>query len=305
MSRIILHRSLAIKFFFSFLLILHTSLNAQGKYEALEKLELDNLTCYFSKGSEEKAKKISALCSRAISYFEKLLNFKPDVDVLVLTATDWKDHTNFPVYGMPHYTGKETLIVASDDNPFWKSFIPAEENISPALMSKVRDVYKNDKGMLSMEAFFELLVIHELGHAFLQQAGISMQRKWLAEFYPNLMLHSFVAETDPGKLPALTLFPEIVLGGGKNEYAFTTLQQLESNYQLIATQHPNNYGWYQSRWHKGAADVYDAGGEILLLKFWNAFRLTKTEIKDEDLADFLEVHIHPAMGNFFRNWDDE
>src|SRR5690606_10361946 len=101
-------------------------LYAQEKFQGLEKLELENLSCYFSNGSEDKARKISAFCSKAIIYFEKKLNFKPQIDILVLSADDWKYHTSFPVYGMPHYTGKETLIVAADDNPFWKSFIPSE-----------------------------------------------------------------------------------------------------------------------------------------------------------------------------------
>src|SRR5690606_15230560 len=134
------------------LFLVFTSLNAQEKYPLLEKLEKEKLSCYFSKGAEEKARKISDFCSKAITYFEKALNFKPVIDVLVLNAEDWNHYTNFPVYGMPHYTGKETLIVALDDNPYWKSFIPAEGKVSSDLMSRIKEVYVNDTGEISMEA---------------------------------------------------------------------------------------------------------------------------------------------------------
>ncbi|MBA2745574.1 MAG: hypothetical protein H0U44_05045 [Flavisolibacter sp.] len=305
MAKKILHRTWRITCLCVVFFLVCPALPAQKKYQRLEKLDGEKLSCYFSTGSEEKARKIAAFCAKAMEYFTEVLNFTPEIDVLVLNQNDWSDHTFFPVYGMPHYTDKKTLIVASDDNPFWQSFIPAEGILPPSIMTMMEKVYRNDQGETSMEPFFQLLVIHELGHAYSQQAGISMQRQWLGEFFCNLMLHTFVAEKYPAQLPALTLFPQIVINGGKEGYEFTTLDQLENNYVLIGTKHPKNYGWYQSLWHKGAADVYDAGGKEVLLKFWNAFKAIENEIKEEDLASILENNIHPSLARFYKNWNDE
>ena len=36
------------------------------------------------------------------------------------------------------------------------------------------------------------------------------------------------------------------------------LADLENRYDEIGQRYPQNYGWYQSRWHSSAADIYDA-----------------------------------------------
>src|SRR5690606_41773269 len=61
--------------------------------------------------------------------YGELLDFEPKVTLLVLSKEDWGAFTNVPVYGMPHYDDDETLIVASQDNEFWGSFIPPLENL--------------------------------------------------------------------------------------------------------------------------------------------------------------------------------
>jgi len=42
-----------------------------------------------------------------------------------------------------------------------------------------------------------------------------MQRLWMQELFCNIMLHTYIAENEPQNLPALELFPEMVVSGGR------------------------------------------------------------------------------------------
>ncbi len=116
---------------------------------------------------------------------------------------------------MPHYGDNQTLYVAAEDNAFWRSFIPPVDEL-PAEQSKlISETYSDNKGGLTMEPFFDLLAIHELGHAFHIQDSLMMQRKWMGELFANILLHTYIAENEPHLLPALIVFPEMVVGNHK------------------------------------------------------------------------------------------
>src|SRR5690242_4491299 len=80
---------------------------ASQSLDSLVHLEKTNL--YFSKGYDKRAEEISRNINGALQYYNKVLHFKPEVTVLVLSQDDWVKHTTFPVYGMPHYTNDKTL----------------------------------------------------------------------------------------------------------------------------------------------------------------------------------------------------
>lgn len=44
------------------------------------------------------------------------------------------------IYGMPHCSNDHTLIVASEDNAFWRSFVPPLEALPQDLHQSVADV---------------------------------------------------------------------------------------------------------------------------------------------------------------------
>jgi len=48
-------------------------------------------------------------CDNMVSFYRKSIDFESTVTLLVLSKEDWSKHTNFPVYGMPHYTDSHTL----------------------------------------------------------------------------------------------------------------------------------------------------------------------------------------------------
>ena len=266
----------------------------------LDSLRHASMKVFFSKGQQSRAESIARLAAGAMQYYDSLLHFRPHVKLLVLTEKDWPHHTSFPVYGMPHYTSHETLVVASSDNAMWKSFIPPLEQLPPALAAGVRRTYQKN-GQLTMESFFDLLALHELGHAYHKQADLVVQRKWMGELFCNIFLHTYIAERQPDLLPALTVFPDMVVAGGSNGFEFTTLSQFESHYNEIGTRHPRNYGWYQCRLHKAAAGIYDAGSKEVMPLLWKALQ-AKGEVGDREFAHRLSKQVHDSVGDVWLKW---
>ncbi len=153
-----------------------------------------------------------------------------------------------------------------------------------------------------MQPFFDLLALHELGHAFHIQGGLTMQRKWMGELFCNMLLHTYIADNEPDQLDALTLFPEMVVAAGTTGYKFTTLNEFEKNYTELGQKHPKNYGWYQCRLHVAAKNIYNAKGKKVLVKLWNTLRSTSDKMEDKQFASLLKRKVHRSVADVMLKW---
>tara|TARA_R110002073_G_scaffold4213_1_gene27959 strand:+ start:99761 stop:100672 length:912 start_codon:yes stop_codon:yes gene_type:complete len=279
-----------------------TKLQAQT-FENLNYLSGYNTKTYFSEGSKKQAVTMAARCDSVISFYKSLIDFEPTVTLLVLAPADWSKYTNFPVYGMPHYNDAQTLIVASDDNAFWKSFIPLVDQLPTKFSQQISTTYSSENGSLTMRSFFDLLAIHELGHAFHIQGKLTVQRKWMGELFANMLLHTYIAEKEPDLLPALTIFPKMVVSSSnKEELKYTSLEELESNYDILGQQYPQNYGWYQCRWHMAAGNIYDVGGITTFQNLWQALKNQKEPLDNKAFAALL-AKVHQSVADVQLKWD--
>lgn len=286
-----------------FALTLAQPVSAQSP-DSLNQLKNQSFTVYYSTGHQQRAETTAKRIEKAMAYQQQLLGFKPTVTLFVLDVADWKIYTSGMVYGMPHFNGEsKNLIVAAEDNPFWQSFLPPLEQLPEELREPIKTAYTTGSGQLSMQAFFDLLAIHELGHAFHIQGGLTMQRTWMGELFCNILLHTYIAENEPELLPALTLFPRMVVASGAKEFKYTTLQDVQEHYNEIGQQYPKNYGWYQCRWHSAAAGIYDAAGKQLCRKLWDALKSKKEILTDEQLVSFLETEADKSIADMMRYWD--
>jgi uncharacterized protein len=258
-----------------------------------------------SPGQEGRARAMADMVASTLAHFAPRLGITPEVELLVLAQGDWAEHADFPVYGMPHILGGRTLIVASEENPFWQGQIPDPASVPEEVARALRHVYGDGAGGLLGAPFFDLLAIHELGHAYAAQARVGMQRNWMGEFFPNLLLHAWVEEVAPEHLPALTLFPEVVVARGSGAFEFSRLADVEERVGEVVTRNPENYGWFQSRWHQGARRVYEAAGSEVVERLWNALRDTQERLDDEAFLALLDTRVHPALGHLVRAWDQE
>jgi len=275
--------------------------SSQG-YQNLEQLKGTEIQVYYSAGHEQRAKDIATRTQSAIKYNYTLLGFKPKVTLLILSPEDWSKHTTFPVYGMAHYKNDQTLVVATSDNDFWRSFIPPLHQLPSPLAEKIKRTYRTNDGKLSMQPFFDLLALHELSHAFHIQGGLTMQRKWMGELFCNIFLHTYISENEPSLLPALEIFPEMVVAAGAAGYKFTALDEFENNYTELGKEHPKNYGWYQCRLHVAAKNIYNSGGKKVLVKLWKALRSTSAKMDDKQFASFLKSKVHISLSDLMAKW---
>jgi hypothetical protein len=289
---------------FSLSAIFYKPLEAQS-YSDLSALDGYKTKVYFSIGNDERAKIVAERMDRVIEFYNILIAYEPEVTILILNPSDWSKHTTFPVYGMPHYHGQgKLLIIASENNEFWDSFIPPIDQLPKVLADEIKATYVDENGTLSMQAFFDLLAIHEIGHAYQFQAGLNLQRMWMGELFCNILLHTYIAENEPEQLPALTIFPQMVIAGGKEGYKYTTLHDIEERYAEIGQKYPKNYGWYQCRWHAAAGNIYDEGGVELFTKLWNAFLSQEENLDDTEFAAFLSNKVHKSLADVMIKWDE-
>ncbi len=299
-------RNQIIKFsnlFFTILILFSTKISAQ-KYDALVALDGYKTKVYFSEGNVERANVVAARMDNVLNFYSATIDFEPDVTMLILNPIDWPKFTDFPVYGMAHYMGNKTLVIASENNDFWNSFIPPIDQLPKELADKIKSTYVDENGTLTMQPFFDLLAIHELGHAYHFQAGLNMQRKWMGELFCNILLHTYIAEKEPEQLLALTIFPQMVIAGGKEGYKYTQLNDIEERYDEIGQQHPQNYGWFQCRWHSSAADIYDDGSIATFVKLWEALSEQKEELDDTNFAEFLSNKVHQSVADVMLKWNE-
>jgi len=169
-------------------------------YPGLDELTGFSIQAYYSPGNEERARIIAERCEKAMNYVNRLVGFRPKVSLFVLNPEHWKKYATFPVYGMA---------------------------------DQIKRAYTVGDGTLSMTAFFDLLALHELGHAFHEQAGLTMPRLWIQELFSNLMLHTYIAENEPEKLPVLEIFPETVVAAGGERALIKLWQGLRENKETM------------------------------------------------------------------------
>ncbi|HLG38589.1 MAG TPA: hypothetical protein VI461_02935, partial [Chitinophagaceae bacterium] len=253
-------------------------------------------------GHDERARQIATRVENVMTWYNDLIKFKPSVSLLILSKTDWSSYTKFPMYGMPHYRGDSILIVAAEDNEFWRSFLSVKD-LPEEIRKQAKQVYGLRDSSVSMQAFFDLLAIHELGHAFHNQGKLQVQRKWMGELFCNILLHTYIAEKEPGQLAALTLFPKIVVSGGIKNYKYTSLQELEEKYDEIGQQYPQNYGWYQCRWHAAAAAIYDTDGKTAFQRLWTTLKTEQVKLDDASLAELLQTKVAKSVAGVLLRWE--
>jgi hypothetical protein len=245
-----------------------------------------------SAGLEERAGPIAERCAGAYRFLGDALSSNPRITLHVLARPDWPPG---PPYGMPHF-GAGTLVLAGEEAEFWRSFGPLIEEAPPSALAAAVEVYGPD---LDLSPFFDLLAVHELGHAFHGR----FPRRWLDETVANLCLHSYVAAVEPTVLPVLRAFPAVITSVDPSRFAYRTLRQFEQLYSTLASEHPLNYGWYQCHFHRMAERVHDAGG-IGALEGLHSLDL-RPGTSDAALAGALREHVGPDVAAVLLRWPTE
>ena len=282
----------------------------------LERLDGYPFEVRYSQGSQARARASAEMAAGAYVYVSELLSgFTPDIAVMVVNRGDWFSRQP---YGLPYFNDDEgqirpgIVVMSADAGDFWIAMGDDLLELSPGEYPKLLATYPDDEGGLDLQPFFDLVTVHELGHAFETLGGLSLPTFWLGEIFANLVLHTFVAVKRPESLAILEVLPTVgaastALSARMRIEGYTTLEQLETYYTGgESPMSPLNYVWYQYRWQRLAADIFNADGDAALVRLWDFFRSPmpgRTGAVDaSSLAPLLSEHVSETLGRGIRDW---
>lgn len=246
-----------------------------------------------SASAREQAGRLADRCVRAYSYLGEMLAFRPRCALVVLNRADWSERASNPLYGLPYYrAGNLFLAGEPSDLVAWLEEVASS---APPVAAQVLDrVYGTGADRLA--PFADMLVVHELAHAFHDGVPFVFPRSWLMELFANTALYAFVVANEPDQTLHLETLPRVALENCLLKPVARDLRYFEAFYPDIE---PLTYVWYQFRLTMMAKGLIDAAGPNVLRRLWNAFALS-----DEHLADVLGGRVHPVAGQWLASWSE-
>jgi hypothetical protein len=270
----------------------------------------------YSDGSLVRARAAADVAANAYEYFSGLFSgVEPDIAVVVADEAHWESRQP---YGLPFFNDEDgqirpgIVVMPAGSGDFWMAMGQDIRDASPRGYTRLLATYPDGADGLDLQPFFDLVTIHELGHAFEMLGDLRLPTFWLGEIFANLALHAFVATRQPQSRNTLEVLSTVGaqsrrLGARMRAEGYSTLEELETHYtggdQPMS---PLNYVWYQYRWQRLAAKMFEADGEEGLVRFWSCFhatdRLRSGKVTAASLAPLLRTEVSETLGRAIQNW---
>jgi hypothetical protein len=271
----------------------------------------------YSEGALPLATSAADVAADAYGYFSRLFApAEPDIAVIVAGEADWPDPG--PPYGLPFFRdGADEIrpgivVMPAGAGDFSIGMVQDLREASPRGYKKLLATYPDGAGGVDLQPFFDLITIHELGHAFETLGDLRLPTFWLSEIFVNLALHAFVATRLPASLPTLEVLATVgarsrKLDARMRAEGYTTLDDLQAHYTGGDNpMSPLNYVWFQYRWQRLAAKMWELDGEDGVVRFWNCFhatdRVDASEATAASLAPLLSAEVSKTLGRAIRDW---
>lgn len=263
-----------------------------------------------------RAQAAADVAADAFVYFSRLFApVEPDIAIIVADKADWSGKVP---YGLPFFRDDTAelrpgiVLMPAGPGDFWMAIGQDLRDASPRGYAKLLAAYPDGTGGLNLQPFFDLITIHELGHAFEVLGDLRLPAFWLSEIFVNLAMHAFIATQLPTSLPTLEVLATVGaasrrLAARMRAEAYSTLDELQAHYTgSDYSMNPLNYVWYQYRWLRLAARLFAVDGEDGLVRFWSCFhstdRVNGREFTAASLAPLLATEVSPTLGRAVRDW---
>jgi hypothetical protein len=264
-----------------------------AKHEGLASLPGFPFEVRTSASTREQAGRLADRCARAYSYLGDMLAFRPECALVVLNRADWSQRASQPLYGLP-YCSAGNLFLAGEPSDLAARLEQVASSAPPAAARALDQVYGTGADRLA--PFGDLLVVHELAHAFHDGVPFAFPRSWLMELFANLALYAYVVANEPDRALHLETLPRAALEHGLLKPVARDLRYFEAFYPYIE---PLTYVWYQFRLTMMAKGLIDAAGPNMLRRMWDAFALS-----DEQLSGVLAGRVYPTAGQWLASWNE-
>src|SRR5215472_16026747 len=258
-----------------------------AKHDGLASLSGYPFEVRTSASTREQPGRLADRCAKAYSYLGEMLAFRPRCALVVLNRADWSERASNPLYGMPYYSAGN-LFLAGEPADLIARLEEVARSAPPPAAQELDEVYGT--GADRLVPFADLLIVHELAHAFHDGVPFIFPRSWLMELFANMALYAFVIAEEPYRSLHLETLPRVALEHRLLNPVARDLHYFEAFYPYIE---PLTYVWYQFRLTMMARDLIDAAGPDVLRRLWDAFA-----VSDEQLADVLGSRVHPAAGQW-------
>jgi hypothetical protein len=270
----------------------------------------------YSDGYLVRARAVADVAANAYGYLSGLFSgVEPDIAVIVADEADWESRQP---YGLPFFNDDDgqirpgIVVMPAGSGDFWIAMGEDIRDASPRGYARLLATYPDGADGLDLQPFFDLVTIHELAHAFEMLGDLRLPTFWLGEIFANLALHAFVATRQPESLNTLEVLSTVGaksrrLGDRMRAEGYSTLEELEAHYTGgDQPMNPLNYVWYQYRWQRIAARMFDADGEEGLVRFWKCFhatdRLSCGQVTAASLAPLLRTEVSKILGRAIQDW---
>ena len=91
-----------------------------------------------------------------------------------------------------------------------------------------------------------------------------------------------------------------------SELGYSTLEERPAHYTgSDDSMSPLNYVWFQYRWQRLAAKMFEVDGENGLIRFWDCFHATdrvNIGATAASLAPLLTAEVSPTLGRAVQEW---
>jgi hypothetical protein len=143
----------------------------------------------YSDGALARARASADVAANAYGYFSRLFSaFEPDIAVIVADQADW--HSRQP-YGLPFFNDDDgqvrpgIVVMPAGRGDFWAGMGQDIRDASPRGYAKLLAAYPDGGGGLDLQPFFDLVTLHELGHAFEVLGDLRLPAFWLGRSSPT------------------------------------------------------------------------------------------------------------------------
>jgi len=270
----------------------------------------------YSNGALVRARAAADVAAGAYTYFSRLFAaVEPDIAIIVANEVDWSGKGP---YGLPFFRDDAgeirpgIILMPAGGGDFWIQIAQDLREASPRGYAKLRAAYPDGAGGVDLQPFFDLITIHELGHAFEVLGDLRLSTFWLSEIFANLAMHAFVATQLPASLATLEVLPTVGAGSRKlaarmRAEGYSTLEELQAHYTgSNDSMNPLNYVWFQHRWLRLVAKMFEVDGEAGLVRFWDCFhavdRVDVGVATAASLGPLLTTEVSPTLGRAVRAW---
>jgi len=159
------------------------------KHQGLDSLPGFPFEVRTSASAREQAGRLTDRCVRAYSYLGEMLSFRPPCALVVLNRADWSERASSPLYGMPYYSAGN-IFLAGEPSDLIARLEEVASSAPPPAAQVLDRVYGTGADRLA--PFADMLVVHEMAHAFHDGVPFVFPRSWLMELFADMALYAFV-----------------------------------------------------------------------------------------------------------------